>query len=361
MNIVKATRQYEEWLRTRTQVVESDLQLKHSLMAKSPFPFLRATFYRWIQTWSELCPELAAAPRVLGVGDLHVENFGTWRDTEGRLVWGINDFDEAAEYAYTTDLVRLASSALLAAADGHFSLKGKAACDAILEGYQRSLHERGQPFVLEEQHTWLRQLATGALRDAVHFWGKMDALPPWRGKISPSARQALEHLLPEPGLRYRVASRVAGLGSLGHVRLVAISDCRGGKIAREAKALVASSMKWANSADCSSEIMYQAIIRAAVRCSDPFVQLRGTWIVRRLSPHCSRIELSVLPTNRDELRLLWAMGWETANIHLGSSEAASRISRHLKKMPANWLYVAAKEMCKSVVKDWVVWSKHVKA
>src|ERR1700732_1816978 len=105
MNIVKATRQYEEWLRTRTQVVESDLQLKHSLMAKSPFPFLRATFYRWIQIWSEVLPELAAAPRVLGVGDLHVENFGTWRDTEGRLVWGINDFDEAAEYAYTTDLV----------------------------------------------------------------------------------------------------------------------------------------------------------------------------------------------------------------------------------------------------------------
>jgi Uncharacterized protein conserved in bacteria (DUF2252) len=360
MNIVKATRKFEKWLRTRTQVVESDLRLKHSLMAKSPFTFLRATFYRWVQAWSEVCPELAAAPRVLGVGDLHVENFGTWRDADGRLVWGINDFDEAADYAYTTDLVRLASSALLAAADGHFALKGKAACDAIVEGYQRSLREHGQPFVLEEQHTWLRLLATGALRDAVHFWEKMDALPPWHGKISPSAREALEHLMPEPGLSYRVASRVAGLGSLGHVRLVAIADCHGGKIAREAKALVASSMDWAYAASGPSEIMYQAIIGGAVRCLDPFVHLRGHWIVRRLSPHCSRIELSVLPTNRDELRLLWAMGWETANIHLGSSEAASRISRHLKKMPANWLYASAKEMCKVVVNDWEVWSKHVK-
>jgi hypothetical protein len=26
-------------------------------------------------------------PRVLGVGDIHLENFGTWRDAEGRMVW----------------------------------------------------------------------------------------------------------------------------------------------------------------------------------------------------------------------------------------------------------------------------------
>jgi uncharacterized protein (DUF2252 family) len=49
-----------------------------------------------MQAWPEVCPDLAKAPKVLAVGDLHVENFGTWRDVEGRLVWGINDFDEAA-------------------------------------------------------------------------------------------------------------------------------------------------------------------------------------------------------------------------------------------------------------------------
>ena len=51
---------------------------------------------------------------MLGVGDLHVENFGTWRDAEGRLIWGINDFDEACPMPYTIDLVRLAASADLA-------------------------------------------------------------------------------------------------------------------------------------------------------------------------------------------------------------------------------------------------------
>jgi uncharacterized protein (DUF2252 family) len=31
-----------------------------------------------------------------------VENFGAWRDVEGRLIWGINDFDEAWTYRTRT-------------------------------------------------------------------------------------------------------------------------------------------------------------------------------------------------------------------------------------------------------------------
>ena len=95
MDIKQATEEYEAWLGKRLTLVPADLELKHQRMAESPFPFLRATFYRWVQRWPEVCPELATAPAVLSVGDLHVENFGTWRDAEGRLIWGINDFDEA--------------------------------------------------------------------------------------------------------------------------------------------------------------------------------------------------------------------------------------------------------------------------
>src|ERR1700744_961688 len=104
MNIAKSTRHYEAWLGTHTQLVEADLKLKHQRMAEGAFPFLRATFYRWMQLWPEICSTLDKAPKVLGVGDLHIENFGTWRDVEGRLVWGVNDFDEAAELPFTIDL-----------------------------------------------------------------------------------------------------------------------------------------------------------------------------------------------------------------------------------------------------------------
>src|SRR5438445_5345090 len=106
-------------------------------MAGGVFPFLRATFYRWMQRWPEVCPELAKAPAVLAVGDLHVENFGTWRDIEGRLIWGVNDFDEAYPMAYTNDLVRLAVSAHLAARTAHLAVKTEDACDVILDGYRK--------------------------------------------------------------------------------------------------------------------------------------------------------------------------------------------------------------------------------
>ena len=355
MNIVKATLRYETWLGQHTTLVRADIRLKHQRMADSAFPFFRATFYRWMQVWPEVCPDLAKAPHVLAVGDLHVENFGTWRDTEGRLVWGINDFDEAGTLPYTIDLVRLATSALLASAEGHLRLESKDACAALLDGYHQSLVESGRPFVLEEEHKWLRLIALNELRDPVHFWAKMDALPKIPGKLPRKLRASLDRLMPEPGLDYRTVRRVAGLGSLGHVRVVAIAQCRGARIAREAKALTPSAIQWASEKKGREKIMYQTILDRAVRDPDPFAQLRGSWILRRLSPHCSRIELAVLPSNRDEIRLLFAMGWETANVHLGTRGARRSISRHLDRLKPVQLLSAAKDMAKAVTKDWREW------
>jgi Uncharacterized protein conserved in bacteria (DUF2252) len=33
---------------------------------------------------------------LLAVGDLHVENFGVWRDSRSKLVWGVNDLSRPA-------------------------------------------------------------------------------------------------------------------------------------------------------------------------------------------------------------------------------------------------------------------------
>src|SRR6516162_3748800 len=114
MKIAKASARYEEWLSGHLRILEDDLGRKHEEMRAAVFPFLRATYYRWAQVWTEHCPEEARAPEALAVGDLHVENFGTWRDLEGRLIWGVNDFDEVWPAAYTVDLVRLTASAYLA-------------------------------------------------------------------------------------------------------------------------------------------------------------------------------------------------------------------------------------------------------
>src|SRR6516165_11106848 len=146
-DIQQATRAYETWLRRRIKVVDADLRLKHLRMAESPFVFLRGTFYRWLQLWPVVCDSLVDAPRVLAVGDVHVENFGTWRDAEGRLVWGINDVDEACELPYTNDLVRLSTSAILAKRHGHFQLTVRDLADAILDGYASALEYGGAPLV----------------------------------------------------------------------------------------------------------------------------------------------------------------------------------------------------------------------
>jgi hypothetical protein len=362
MNVVKATRSFEAWLAQRTRINKKDLHLKHERMRADLFPFLRATYYRWAQIWPEVCPELAKAPHVLAVGDLHIENFGTWRDIEGRLIWGINDFDEAWPMAYTIDLVRLAVSAHLAVEEGNLPLKREDICDQILEGYREGLKEDGTPFVLGERHTWLRAIAESELRDPVRFWKKLEALPTLRTEVPVSAVDAIEHLMPAPGIRYRLAHRVAGLGSLGHARYLALAEWHGGRLAREAKALVPSSNCWAEgltgSADRGpAEILYQTIINRAVRCADPFVQLRGRWIVRRLGPYCSRIELAALRGPDTELRLLHAMGWETANVHLGQRSARKVILRHIDKQKGRWLHLAAQAMLQAVREDWEVWQK----
>jgi hypothetical protein len=357
MNVVKATRQFEQWLGQRTDLVKRDLRFKHTNMKEAVFPFLRATYYRWAQVWPQVCPDLAKAPAVLAVGDLHVENFGTWRDVEGRLIWGVNDFDEAHPMAYANDLVRLAVSAHLAADVGHLPVKQKDISDAILEGYSESLREEGNPFVLSETHSWLREIAESELRDPVRFWAKMDALPTLKGPVPISAIDAIEHLMPAPNVAYRIAHRVAGLGSLGHARYVAIANWKGGKIAREAKALVSSACYWARDHAGPPEILYQTIIGRAVRCVDPFVQLRGRWIVRRLSPHCSRIELAGLTLRSEQTRLLRAMGWETANIHLGSRTARKPILRHLQKQKGKWLHNATEKMLQAVREDWKAWKQ----
>ena len=77
MNIQKATRGYEHWLARYLDLIPADLERKHEEMAANAFPYFRATFYRWVQLWAERREPWVRAPKVLAVGDLHVENFGT--------------------------------------------------------------------------------------------------------------------------------------------------------------------------------------------------------------------------------------------------------------------------------------------
>jgi hypothetical protein len=351
MTIGRATEKYEAWLARHLRLIPFDLDLKHRNMRSAPFPFLRATYYRWAQTWDQICGVAARAPSVLAVGDLHVENFGTWRDVEGRLIWGINDFDETWRLPYTNDLIRLGASALLA----QMSCDGRAAIAAILKGYVDGVESGGRPFALAEHHPALRDMAIHRLHDPEAYWEKLHTLPAFAEPIPAGAWKAIERMMPERGLKWKVSHRIAGLGSLGRERWVAVADWHGGSVAREVKALAPSACSWAAGAKNDAPILYQKILDTAVRCPDPFVRFQKRWIVRRLAPDCSRIELAALPKERDEIRLLHAMGFETANVHLGSIQPKT-LNADLAKRPRGWLFQAAHKMEKAVLTDFADYS-----
>ena len=351
MSIQSVTKSYEGWMRECTNVVDADLRAKHRQMKEDPYYFLRGTFYQWIQIWPEICPDLAhGVPKVLACGDLHVGSFGTWRDAEGRLCWGVDDFDEASPLPYTNDLVRLATSVKLVGDVRKLTIKLKTACEAILEGYMECLRGGGHPIVLAEHEQNLERLGIEAFEAPQDFWRKLKHLPN-AGKLPPGLKAIIEKSLP-PKVKYKVGRRTAGMGSRGQQRFVATAEWEGGCIAREAKATVPSSCDWVAARTAKRQTYYQHILENAVRSRDPFQKIVGTWLIRRLSPDSNPIDIDDLPKKRDEETLIHAMGCEAANVHLGSRNKIKSVLRDLRGRKPNWLRSAAKDMAKAVKREW---------
>jgi hypothetical protein len=78
----------------------------------------------------------------------------------------------------------------------------------------------------------------------------------------------------------------------------------------------------------------------------------GNWLIRRLSPDSNPIEIDKLPKERDEYKLLRAMGQEAANVHLGTKSQIKGVLRDLNRRKSNWLRRAGKKMAKVIEKEW---------
>ncbi len=353
MDIVEATKSYESWLRKNTPTFPADFTKKHKAMTKDVFSFLRATFYRWVVLFPQTCPELAAAPALLGVGDLHVENFGTWRDGEGRLIWGINDFDEACTLAYTSDLVRLGVSVILAIHNNGLDVDARKACADILKSYRKRLAAgHPAPFILEESNDALRDMALGIIRAPREFWTKLLKCDPARpGK---AIRKLLHAHLPEGTRDAFIVRRVSGTGSLGLARYAVVGDCEGGFVAREAKARAPSALVWANGG-APAPGDFRALVANGVRAPDPMLFVGDDWVVRRLGPRCERIALTDIDDLDGVREIMRAMGAETANIHRASQDAIPAVLHDLDRRGKKWLYDAASRMADATKADWKAW------
>jgi hypothetical protein len=348
MSFRKDNREYEAWLAEQCKIVKKDIKYKHARMKKSAFIFLRATYFRWARQIGKLCPDLMDAPKVLSVGDLHLENFGTWRDADGRLVWGVNDFDEAAVMPYPLDLVRLAASIRLAPKP---RVGDRAAAEALLRGYRAGLRQP-QPALLDEGETWLRPYAADTEKKSKKFWKEVAKYP----KATPPRKVAkgLTASLPKDAKNIRFRSRVAGGGSLGRPRYVAVAFWRGGHILREAKALVPSAWTWANGGK-SKASHFRKVADGKYRAPDPFLDVHGKFIFRRLAADSRKIELADVGGSAIKIDILEAMGFDLASIHAAGSPGVAALAADLRRRPRGWLAAAAKTAATAVKRDFKEW------
>jgi len=353
MDIVESTAAYEQWLGAQlgNELVRKDVATKHAKMASGAFPFLRATYWRWAETILDICPELAKAPQVLAVGDIHLENFGTWRDADGRLIWGVNDFDEAADMSYALDLVRLGTSALLGCP--HLDTAADIAGN-IQRGYARGL-EDPHPIVLDHDYAWLRKLVNVPNREREHFWAKMAALKP---AVSPPGRyvRTITDAMPEPRSKIAYVRRTAGAGSLGRPRFVGTMTWHSAPIMREAKAALPSAWTRVKGRGAQTPRCYE-IATGAHRAPDPWYALTDDVVVRRLSPNNRKLDAETHPLELIDKRMLRLMAHDLAAVHLGLVDARRAIGADLARREKGWLADAVKRAAAFVREEQRAWRK----
>lgn len=224
------------------------LAMKYAKMAQSPFIFLRGAcelFYPLLPD----TPLFTHAPLAWSCGDLHFENFGSYKGDNRQVYFDINDYDEAALAPASWDLLRLLTSIRCGATDLHASADEVQAISlACLEAYRLALI-KGKPLWVE------RETAKGLIKDLfdnlqglkrVDFLDKrttlkggqrklkqdgIKALPASAGQQESVSRfmQAFAAKQPEPKFFdvLDVARRIAGTGSLGVERFVVLVHGKG--------------------------------------------------------------------------------------------------------------------------------------
>jgi uncharacterized protein (DUF2252 family) len=224
--------------------------LKQRKMSQSAFAWYRGTAPDFYGEW--LKPVLSiAAPSVWLNGDMHLENFGTYRGDNRLTYFDIGDFDDACRGPAVIDLLRFLTGIILAAPElgmARKEAKGLAAYgleryrSALADGKPRWLERRTARGAIGELLTDLerrsqadlldkRTVVKGGERRLRLDTGKAIKLEKAETDAVKSAlrRFAKRRAHPEFFEVLDVAQRVAGLGALGRPRYVALIEGNGGK------------------------------------------------------------------------------------------------------------------------------------
>lgn len=227
---------------------------KFRKMARDPFAFYRGTaclFYADLAGHTDLDADITGArtdrdwwgehgDRIWIQGDLHVENFGTYMAGDGRLVFDVNDFDEAYIAPWTWEIRRFVASLALICWE-------KALPDHVIEdlitAYVRAYAEQAALFTEQDRIEWALTLdnAEGVVLDTLQavklvsreeFLGGVTVVEDYRrhfdaaygSPLNESDRAAIDQAFesyrasipgePDPRIRFDVLDAVK-LGALG--------------------------------------------------------------------------------------------------------------------------------------------------
>lgn len=302
------------------------LAMKYKLMRTNPFVFLRGTAHLFHQRYVEAGLD-GAAPAAWCCNDLHLENFGTYLGDTGLTYFDINDFDEAALAPADWDIVRLATSILVAALPlGLENDRAAALTRQVIERYANEINA-GKPRWLE------RKTADGPIgalidelrhRDDVGFLDKRTVVKKGVRRLDVDDRRMLAISKPEREVVGRFldslpnsdhpksffhmldcARRVAGTGSLGLPRTVVLVEGNGspdGNVLLDLKAAVPSAAAtfspcrqpaWPTEADriVTLQSRCQAVTPAYLRA---VTFDGGSFTLKMLQPSADRLDLARL-------------------------------------------------------------------
>ena len=224
------------------------LAMKYEKLRASPFLFLRGTCHLF---YARLPKEkvLARAPAAWICGDLHFENFGTYKAANRLVYYDVNDFDEAVLAPVTWEMVRLLTSILVARQTLDPKRAGAARlCEAVIESYAQALATGKAGWVdRDTAHGPVQRLLRGLReRKRPDF---LDRRTTRKGRVRSircdgehaleAAQEQKQHVIglvdnyasgvdrPEFFKVLDVARRIAGTGSLGVERYVVLVEGTG--------------------------------------------------------------------------------------------------------------------------------------
>lgn len=300
------------------------LALKLRKMRADPFVFLRGTCHLFYERLPRL-DALARAPATWVCGDLHLENFGSYKGDNRLVYFDVNDFDEAALAPCTWDLIRFLTSIRLGADSLSINeAEADMLCRVFVDAFATALAAGKARWVERETACGLVRDLLDGLRDRSRAMF-LDTRTETKGKrrrircdgvkalpASDSQRSRIEAFVrnfsetqPDPGFFkvLDVARRVAGTGSLGAERHIVLVEGKGspdGNYLLDIKQAIPSALVphlptkqpiWRSEAE--RVVMVQGQMQAIAMAFLHAVAIDGqSYILRGLQPSEDRVALN---------------------------------------------------------------------